>query len=565
MYNDNRLTQFTRTESHSLPSTSEEVCNVYTRKRAICLYRVSTLRQVDEKDDIPMQKSECQKFAARMDWEVVDEKYEKGISGYKISANDRDELQSIKQAAISGKFDILLVYMFDRLGRKEDETPFVVQWFVDQGIEVWSVMEGQQKFDSHVDKLMNYIRYWQASGESEKTSLRTRSGLAQTVMEGHFKGGTRPYGYNLVKKGRLNKRGHEVYDLEINPYEAGVVNYMFDLYANEGMGTHRMASHLTAKGIASQSGSWHPATILNMLKNPLYTGVLRSGNTKSEPFDEFQIISDELFQKAQALINTRKRSPDRSAPMGTKSLTLCSGNIFCGHCGSRLTATTSGKAYVKKDGTKVPKRIAYVCYGATRKRVECNGARSYTAKIIDEIVENAVRAIFTKLNHSPVDEIMDMLLLKKQFDTAGQLQKTSEQLKDAQKVVDALQEELVKSVMGVSKLSQDDIDTMLQKNKQIVSTLQQQVEVMQSQSNKNYKELDRLGMKLEQTISWSEIFNSTEIPARKMIIANLVDRVTVKHIGGKYNVEIVLNKDLKELLLGDDRPAGIPEAITEVA
>ena len=39
-----------------------------------------------------------------------------------------------------------------------------MEWFTKQGVEVWSVNEGQQRFDSHVDKLMNYIRYWQASG-----------------------------------------------------------------------------------------------------------------------------------------------------------------------------------------------------------------------------------------------------------------------------------------------------------------------------------------------------------------------------------------------------------------
>ena len=76
---------------------------------------------------------------------------------------------------MEGKFDILLVFMFDRLGRRDDETPFIVEWFTKQGIEVWSVNEGQQRFDTHVDKLMNYIRYWQASGESLKTSVRTRT------------------------------------------------------------------------------------------------------------------------------------------------------------------------------------------------------------------------------------------------------------------------------------------------------------------------------------------------------------------------------------------------------
>ena len=70
--------------------------------------------------------------------------------------------------ARKGKFDILLVFMFDRIGRIADETPFVVEWFVRNGIRVWSTQEGEQRFDNHTDKLLNYIRFWQADGESEK-------------------------------------------------------------------------------------------------------------------------------------------------------------------------------------------------------------------------------------------------------------------------------------------------------------------------------------------------------------------------------------------------------------
>lgn len=148
-----------------------------TEKRVVCLYRVSTVGQVD-KDDIPMQKQYCREFAKRQtDWKIVKEFSEKGVSGFKISAKDRDAIQEIQKMALQGEFDILLVFMFDRLGRKDDETPFVVEWFVKQNVEVWSAMEGQQRFDNRVDKLLNYIRYWQASGESIKTSLRVKEAL----------------------------------------------------------------------------------------------------------------------------------------------------------------------------------------------------------------------------------------------------------------------------------------------------------------------------------------------------------------------------------------------------
>ena len=140
--------------------------------RVYCLYRVSTVKQVDFNDanepDLPMQRNACHAFADRMGWSIIHEEQETGVSGFKVSADRRDKLQLIKKCAAQGEFDVLLVFMFDRIGRKADETPFVVEWFARNGIRVWSVKEGEQRFDSHVDTLLNYIRFWQADGESQK-------------------------------------------------------------------------------------------------------------------------------------------------------------------------------------------------------------------------------------------------------------------------------------------------------------------------------------------------------------------------------------------------------------
>ena len=60
------------------------------KKRVYTLYRVSTLGQVD-KDDIPMQKEACRAFAKEKGWEIVKEFSEKGVSGFKKSAKERDQ------------------------------------------------------------------------------------------------------------------------------------------------------------------------------------------------------------------------------------------------------------------------------------------------------------------------------------------------------------------------------------------------------------------------------------------------------------------------------------------
>jgi len=235
-------------------------------KRVYCLYRESKVKNKIE-DEIPMQREACHEFAELKGWVIVKEFTEKGISGYRISSEDREAMQAIKKAAIQKAFDVLLVFMFDRLGRRDDETPFVVEWFVKNGIEVWSVIEGEQKFEDHVDKLLNYIRYWHSAGESLKISIRTKTRMEQLTREGLFVGGTHPYGYKICKQGRVNKRGFKVHDILIDCNEAMVVKKIFDLYCSGEIGTFRIATLLNKQGLLNRRGEqWRHTSILHILK-----------------------------------------------------------------------------------------------------------------------------------------------------------------------------------------------------------------------------------------------------------------------------------------------------------
>ena len=68
-------------------------------KRVYCLYRVSTKNQV-EANDIPMQRVACHQFAdLHAGWIIRKEFYEFGVSGFKVSASDRDKIQELKACA----------------------------------------------------------------------------------------------------------------------------------------------------------------------------------------------------------------------------------------------------------------------------------------------------------------------------------------------------------------------------------------------------------------------------------------------------------------------------------
>ncbi|MFR7743899.1 MAG: hypothetical protein ACLU3I_11860 [Acutalibacteraceae bacterium] len=113
------------------------------------------------------------------------------------------------------------------------ETPFVVSGFVRNGVEVWSAVEGQQRFDNHVDKLLNYIRYWQASGESIKTSVRVKTRMEQLPRTAASPAAL----YHLATSSRSRdgsiRRIKEVNDFVIDGDAAEIVRFIFYKYVNE--------------------------------------------------------------------------------------------------------------------------------------------------------------------------------------------------------------------------------------------------------------------------------------------------------------------------------------------
>ena len=158
-----------------------------------------------------------------------------------------------------------------------------------------------------MDKLLNYIRFWQASGESEKTSIRVKTKHLQMIEDGQYRGGLVPYGYRLEQLGRMNKKNKPVPDLVIDQDEAAIVREIFHLLVNKGYGTVRVAKYLNDKGIKTKrnKGPWRGTAIRALIDNPIYIGHMHMGETLSPKFENLQIIDDDLFARCQEVVKGR--------------------------------------------------------------------------------------------------------------------------------------------------------------------------------------------------------------------------------------------------------------------
>ena len=528
-------------------------------ERVDCLYRVSTTKQVDHDElnqaDIPVQRKACRDFAKKMGWVIVNEEQETGVSGYKVSADNRDKLQLLKRRAEQGKFDILLVFMFDRLGRRSDETPFVVEWFVKHGIRVWSVNEGEQRFESHTDRLTNYIRYWQADGESQKTSIRTKAAMGQMVQEGRYRGGGVPYGYRLAPSGILNKRKHEVCKLEIDEDEAKVVRMMFNLCVGSGFGRCKIANMISGQGIKTRTGSnWHEATVGHILHNVAYTGVLRSGESQSEIFEELQIVDPDTFNLAQKLMAERvnEYNEQRTMPKNVSGQAMLSGNIFCGHCGGRLTLTTNGTVrHNLKGGTVFRRRVRYVCYNKTRHRADCDGQTGYTTHILDGMVTKVLHQIFDKMKSIQEDEIVSRTQMNVEASVKDQLAAARRELAKATKEYEAVKAKLYDVIQGKSSLPESVLTEMADEAKDKMMAASEKVSELSSEAERNSSRAEEIRKDYQQILKWSELFDDSDIATKKMVAGYLIKRIDVYT---DYCLHIEFNISFAQFELG----LGIP-------
>jgi len=507
-------------------------------KRVCCLYRVSTKGQVG-KDDIPMQKAACREFIEAQGWTLANEFSEKGVSGYKVSAQNRDAIQEIQRDAIAGKFDVLLVFMFDRIGRIDDETPFVVEWFVAHGIEVWSVIEGEQRFDSHVDKLTNYIRYWQASGESLKTSQRIKAKLEQMTRDGIYTGRTAPYGYCLVHKGRMGKKNRKLLDLEIDPHEAGLVCQIFEKTIYEGYGSHRLAEWVNDQGVLTHNGSkWQSNAILRILKNELYIGRYVSGEVRSNLIPELQIISETLFAQAQKILSARSTSQTEKQEQSTAfriSEYLLSGKLICADCGGRLTTTTHVDRYEKQDGTiSVNKTRRYVCYHNTRSLRECNGQGSYKAEKLESAVIETLIEFFQQVHVSPQDKLLEWQMRSKR----KRLDQHKLTMQNLWHELDSLKAEVVNVLMGNSKFSAELLNRLIAEKGMQIQQETTQADMLREELSDQQTAMKSIVNRLAQFEGWAKEFELCSPERKQVIILHLVNRIEV---GRGYTFQLHLN------------------------
>jgi len=146
-------------------------------KRAALYVRVSTDRQTVEN-----QLRELRQIAERRGWEVVKEFDDAGISGSK-GRNDRPGLDEMLKDAQRRRFDVVMAWAIDRLGRSLIDLLGTIQQLETCGVDLYL---DQQAIDTTTPtgRLMFQITGAFAEFERSMIRQRIRAGLRRAVEAG---------------------------------------------------------------------------------------------------------------------------------------------------------------------------------------------------------------------------------------------------------------------------------------------------------------------------------------------------------------------------------------------
>lgn len=521
-------------------------------KRVWCLYRVSTMKQVATDDDIPIQKNACHEFVKKkVDWCITHELIEKGISGWSKKADERDALNRIKQGAMDNELDVLLVFMFDRLGRREDETPVIVNFLNQNNVEVWSTLEGQRNTETHIDKLLNYISFWQSDGESQKTSMRVREAKKQLSEQGYFQGGVAPIGYKLLetKQAHWKNKGRYVKELVVDEEESEMIKLIFSLYVDRHMGYRKIADYLHNKGYRNRAGKvLGVSTIQRILANPIYIGKKRykgfqdeEGNT--QPYNEkLHIILEDVYKEAEKIRNARsnklQQQDKRGIPLAGKL--MFSGLAYCKYCGGKLSGNY---LYRKKYDTNTKEYYTNIVY---RYRCPLNKGRlnfehrssTWGAKKYDAIMINQVKVVLSQLN---LKSYIDHSKSAKESQLAQKgrnLQSLEKEHQSLIKQLDKLHSEITLSLVGDSAFTPNQLSEAIEKVEKKIANRAANLASLRAEIE-NDSDVPFIANELD---NWELHFDQANHDRKKAMLAKIIDKVFL----GKDEVEIMFNLSLQD-------------------
>jgi site-specific DNA recombinase len=329
--------------------------------RAAIYLRRSEMGEEDKNSSIETQRKETTELAQKNGHTVVEEYPDPG--GRSMTLN-RPMLNRLMLDAKLGKFEVVIVWKWDRFSRELDQATVAIAQLQSYSVDVKTVHE--QVPESAVGSLMRQVYLFAGQQQRESIVLNIRAGKKARTDAGKLNSRPRPlYGYMFADE------KHERYIP--NPLTAPIVRRIFRMIL-ERIPLVRICDILDQErtptpsgkqsGVGPRSASWRRSGLSKILNNPAYMGhmlknrmetyvatlpdpetggfkdVLRSRPRKADDplLGEYgpetcpALVSEDDWHAVQQILRRNREESSRRMRQPDAAL-LRAGFAKCGYCG----------------------------------------------------------------------------------------------------------------------------------------------------------------------------------------------------------------------------------------
>jgi len=306
---------------------------------------------------IPGQLEELRAYATEHNLSIYREYVDDGYSGKSIDG--RPAMLELLADAKQGRFQAVITWKLNRLARNLADQLKMLEIFKQHHIGWMSLTEPLE-----INTAQGYFTAQMlgaiAQMEREQIAQNTRLGMQKRSAAGNWNSGNNVLGYEWVTEGDAERH------VRIVPHEAELVQLIYEQYRS-GKGFKAITSHLNGTGyMTKRNKPFSVAAVRGILTNVNYIGQIRY--TAHEKFTGAScdrskrvvrgihepIISMELWNEVQALLNQRSRPPTKQV---SRHYPLA-GLLKCPMCGNSMVPWH--KKTIRKNGN-IHMNHYYVC------------------------------------------------------------------------------------------------------------------------------------------------------------------------------------------------------------
>lgn len=519
--------------------------------------RLSRDEDKENYSSIEEQKRIIKEYASSRNW-IIDDKYfyiDDNVSGYTFN---RPEFTKMLEKVKGGKIDVVIAKDLSRIGRNNGKVLVLIDEFKNMQKNMILVSEMGGTYDVQNDRddtigITTWFneRYVKDCSRKTRDHMYSKQKTARLIM-GNY------YGYEKVFEDGIPM----LYVIqELKP----VIELIFKLYVEEGMGFQRISQELNTKYKYPTPSKyyrekhfekgriykhkvqekWTKDMVSNILKNEIYTGTLithkkrtvniRGRAVKLPKEEQFifenhheSIISKEIFNLAQE-IRTKKLKQNTSSTNKKRNY-FFSGMCICSECGSGMS------------GIMIKRKVAEKGYDCSKYRqFGTKACHCHEVKEKDILIHLKEFLKFTKQQY--LDEIKNIKIEINQNKNNNNKFKLQNKLNILNEEYKLLISQKIKEIASTNnEMARGIIENTY---KELEKEKMQNISYIQELLEKDEKKkLEERANKLKTSIDYFDNVINSEVP-NKMILQMIIDKI---YIDRDKTIRFDLKTDINKMI-----------------